>query len=423
MRLFLNRAEPSPQRQRACGWFDLLRVRPLGFTLVAGLALASSGCRLTAPKFKHDAKIHPSQDIAANFEQTRLFTRGQVQPLSELIVTAADQIIAGTTNRAIQRQALLWKLEAVPALRQALFRPNPLGAVLDAWVMAFQMDDYFAKGAGKTALGDAHLIAVKACRQLETELATIATSFTLSKDISHARSFAQQWATEHPMRGSIAGRESTVNRVLHGDVITSLSTSEAMATATVTLDDLQRRLEIYSAQLPDQARWQAELFALDQAQELQLQRLLPLAEQAVKSIALAGASVDRLVPPVERVAAVAENTPKLMADERDAAIKALQAELTRALAFVQEERVAVLKQLRAERVAVLQEMRDVVRQEHQALVPDMDRAGVKLADHVFLRTAQLAAACLLAGFLGGVLLLYLARRVFARSTPPPPPTR
>jgi hypothetical protein len=412
---FLNRTEPSPRRQRTGRWLAPLQVRLLILALCAGLALTVAGCRVTTLKFKSDAKIHSNQDIAANFEQMRLFMRAQVQPLSDLIVTAADQIIAGTTNRAIQRQALLWKIDAVPSLRQALFRPNPLGAVLDAWVMAFQMDDYFAKGAGKDALGDSHPIAVQACRHLETALAAIATSFTISKDISHTRSFAQQWAAEHPIRGSIAGRETTVNRVIGNDVITSLSTGEALANVTVSLDDLQRRLEIYSAQLPEQARWETELVALEQNQALQLQQVVPLAGQAVKSIDSAGTSVGRLVPAVERVAAVAENTPKLMAEEREAAVKAIQAELNRALAFVHEERVAVLTQLTAERIAVLQEMRDVVRQEHQAVLPDLDRTGVKLADYVLLRTAELAAACLAAGFIGGLLLLYCARRLFARS--------
>jgi hypothetical protein len=39
--------------------------------------------------------------------------------------------MTGATNRVVRRQPLLWKMEAVPALREVLFRPKSLSAVFD----------------------------------------------------------------------------------------------------------------------------------------------------------------------------------------------------------------------------------------------------------------------------------------------------
>jgi hypothetical protein len=56
-----------------------------------------------------------------------------VDPMCGDIEQAADVIIAGTTNRAVQQAALRWKIEGVPALK-ALFQSDPFRAVMDTWV-------------------------------------------------------------------------------------------------------------------------------------------------------------------------------------------------------------------------------------------------------------------------------------------------
>jgi len=399
-------------------WTSALRslqwLRPFGLALACGLALAGAGCRIMAPKYKSDAKIHSNQDVAVDSEQIRLRMRALVQPLSGVIVAAADQIMAGTTNRAVRRQALLWKIDAVPALREALFQPNPFTAVFDAWVMTFQMTDYFEKGPGKAGLGDARVVAVSACQLLETELARLAASLTVSGDVSKTRAFIMQWAADHPMRQSIASRESTLNRAKEKDFAISFSTTEVVGDLTITLDDLNRRLEIYSAQLLYQGRWQAELFALDQTQDLQVDKAMPLAERAVKSAEQAVATMDRLAPAVERALVVAEGLPKTIAVERDVTVKAMQAELTRTLSFVQEERIAVLQRLSSERIAAVQDLRDTIVEERKSLTHDLDQISVKVVDHAFWRAAQLCAGALAAVFVGIVVLLFLVRRMFVR---------
>jgi hypothetical protein len=117
--------------------------------------------------------------------------------MSGVIVASADQILAGTSDRAVRRQALLWKIEAVPALREALFQPDPMTAVADAWVLTFQMTDYFDTGLGGKALGDARPLALTTAQRLEAEMARVAASLTVSGNVAGVREYARKWAADH----------------------------------------------------------------------------------------------------------------------------------------------------------------------------------------------------------------------------------
>ena len=400
---------------------------PFRPALVGLLVLLASGCQLMPTSIKTNDRVQSNKDIAVNSEQIRLRMRALVQPMSGVIVSAADQISAGTTEESVKREALLWKIEAVPALREALFQPSPMTAVFDAWVLTFQMTDYFEHGSGGKALGTSQSIAVEACRYLESEMARVAASLTVSGDVSKGRAFGRKWAAAHPIRGSIASRESTLSRVAERDVAGSFSATEAIANMTTTVDDLNRKLEIYTSQVPEQARWQAELFTDNLASQYGLDRAMPLAESAVGSAqdALAHVgpavdtlnravdSVDRLVPAVEKSLAIVEQAPALIASEREAALKTLSAEITRTITFVQEERIAALKQLTSERIAAVQELRDTVVQERKILTADITTLSANVVDQAFIRAVQLCAGVLIALFIGAVLLLIIASRLFS----------
>jgi hypothetical protein len=374
------------------------------------LGLVACGCRFAMPQPNMKTSLHPQKDVAANYNQIRLRVRAMVGPACGEIEQAADQIIAGNTNAAVQRGALLWKIEAVPALRAALFQPDPFTAQFDSWVLCFQMTDYFETGPGKVSLGKASPIAVAACRRLEEEMNRIAASMTVSGDVTQARSFAKKWAREHPIHHSITDRESTLSRVLERDSSGSISTGEAVAEITTTVDDLNRRLEIYSDQLFRQGRWEAQLFKSELMAELPVAHALPLAERAVKSAGQAVATVDRLAPALERAVGVAESTPKLITAEREAAIKAVQDELTRTMEFVREERVAALKHLSQERGTALKELHEAMVVERKALTQDLEQISLTVVDHAFWRAAQLLAAVLALLAIGLVLVLVSLKR-------------
>jgi len=127
-------------------------VTPVAWMSLCCLFLTGVGCSIAPKRQQTDVRVHAESDISASFEQARLRVRALVQPMSGVIVASADQILAGTSDPTIRREALRWKIDAVPALREALFQPNPMTAVGDAWVLTFQMTDYFEQGPGAKAL-------------------------------------------------------------------------------------------------------------------------------------------------------------------------------------------------------------------------------------------------------------------------------
>lgn len=380
----------------------ILMLKPQILLAVLLLMFMACGCRFTRLKPAIDSSIHSQKDVAASYEQTRLRLRSLVGPMCGEIEQAADEIYAGTTNTTVQRTALLWKIEGVPAMRAALFQPNPYTALMDAWILCNQMEDYFEVGPGRTSLAEANLIAVATCQRLEEEMNRVAASISISGDVSKARAFAQQWADDHPIHYSIVDREISLSRALEMDTAAKFSAGDALATLTSAVDDLNRRLEVYSEQLFRQARWEAELFKSELMAELPVAQALPLAERAVMSAEQAVVTVERLAPTVERTLAVAESSPKLVTAEREAVVRALQDELTRTLKFVreeltrtlkfmQEERTAVLDQLGLEREAALQDLNKAMGGERETLTSDLDYISLKAVDHAFWRAAQLLA--------------------------------
>jgi hypothetical protein len=374
--------------------------------LFAAVLIGGAGCRLSLPERKIDIRAHPPKDAVATQNQVRLRMRSLVDPMCGELEQAADAIIAGTTNRAVQRAALDWEIEGVPALREALFQPDPFTAVMDTWVLCWQMTDYFEKGPGKEALGPAGAQAAATCRRLEEEFTRVVTAAVITRNVPKARDFARNWAAEHPVRLSIANRESTLSRAIERDIVDSFSTGEAVAEITTTLDDLNRRLEIYSDQLLRQARWEMQRFKLELMSDLSVDRAVPLAEKAVQSAAQATATVERLSPAIERAARVAADAPQLVAAEREAAIRALQDELTRGLQSLHEERLAALKEFHA-----------AMAEERLALTRDMEQISLKAADHAMARMERLVAVAMAAGILAAFLGLFVVRRLFFRRPP------
>jgi hypothetical protein len=358
--------------------------------------------------------VHSQQDVSATYNQIRLRLRSMVGPACSEIEQAADQIIAGSTSPSVQRAALLWKIEGVPALRAALFQPDPQTALFDSWVLSYQMADYFETGPGKAALGDSSPIAVAACRRLEEDMNRVAASMSISGDVSAARAFARKWAGDHPIRHSISDRQSTLSRVLERDSSTSMSTGEAVVEITTTVDDLNRRVEIYSDQLFRQARWEIELFKKELMSEPAVAQALPLAERAVKSAERAVAMIDRLAPGLERAVGVAEHAPALIASERAAAIRAVQEELTRTITFVQAERLAALEYVTRERLAALKELHETIVVERKALTQDVEQISLRVIDHAFWRAAQLLAAVLVVMGVGLAVAIAVLKRNFKR---------
>jgi len=373
--------------------------------------------------------------------------RSLVDPMAGEIERSADQIAASTTDVNVKRASIRWKIEGVPALRNALFQPGPFIAVLDTWVLIFQMSDYFETGPGKMSFGSSAPIAVNTCRNMDFEFGKVVATLTVSKDSSKIRDYARQWAKDHPIRYSIQDRESTLSRVTEMDLGGAWTLSETIAELTTTADDMHREMQIYSDHLFRQARWEADLLKLDLGGD----NVLPMAERAVKSSEQAVTTLDRLAPAIQSAAETATIIPGLVSSERKIALDSINDNVSKTLTFltgarfevlkgvnqdvlavvtqisrerlaamqqVSDERIAVLRSLHEERIAAISEVRDIAESQRAAMNRDIEQTGVKLVDHAIWRLAELTAAAFLILLVTALMFLFLIRRLFFSSGAP-----
>jgi hypothetical protein len=401
-------------------------MRLLRLTLLWIVALLVVGCG-GPPKKSGLMKTTAGSNITISAEQLRIQVRALVDPFSGRIEEAADEIIAGSDDPRIRLAALEWKANAIPALREALFRPDQLGAVMDAWALAKQMEDYFETGDGRERLGPWADVALAASRDLERDFEAFLASASASGDISTGREFIDRWAVEHPIRGSVAGRQSILNEVDDVKIKGGMGGFRTLSGVGVGMDDLSRRMEVYSAQLPKIATWQAEIMLLkmlgDEASDPPLAALPRLMETAVD------------------LGATVEDLPDLVAAEREAILEAVRVERLETLEFIRAERKAILAWASAERTAILAEF-DAQRQaatvdmqgelqqaietlqgEREQTLDDAEQIGTRtidysiervegLIDHVFMRSMQLLGIALV----GVLLLLFVARLLLRGKT-------
>ena len=86
---------------------------------------AAAGCRSASPRTSQTGILHNASDVKVNQEQLRLRVRSLVGPMAGRVESAADEIVASTTSPAVRLAALEWKIDAVPAMRDSLFQPDP----------------------------------------------------------------------------------------------------------------------------------------------------------------------------------------------------------------------------------------------------------------------------------------------------------
>jgi hypothetical protein len=389
-------------------------IRLIFLTTFAALSVAwcigALGCTAAPSRRAQEknATIH-EEDINVTTEQLRLRMRSLVGPMCGEIEQSADAIMEGTTDLNLKLAALEWKMDALPAMREALFRPDPYTAAVDTAVLCYQLTDYFESGPGKQAFGAESAQAAAACKRMTDDYFKVLASGTISGDVSRGRAFAQKWAADHPIRHSISGRESALSRVFEQQFADSRALTEHIANAAATADDLTRKLDVYTDQLFRQSQWEAERLRLELVRDYHIDQAVPLAgravtaaERAVTAADRATATVDRLDPALERSLIVVQDVPKLVATEREAAIKAVHQEIDR-------QRVAAMEDVDKQRIIALKQLHDALSDHAQQLTGDLDQMTARKIDQVMARVMWMVAS-----ILGIVLIAALVGLLFVR---------
>ena len=349
------------------------------------------------------------------------------------VTFAADVDIAATAierraaDSTVRRNALLWKLRAIPEMRKACFRLEPVSALVDAWIFARQMDQLFSEGSGADAFGTFQPEALEVSRRLVGQMQEIGGSIAVSPEARDAfeRKFVDPWIAEHPLHDISFVRESPIARFAEqsrarGDTLQSVGTMEELAFT------LSQQARIYMADLPSQIRGEVELIRSDVLPPetvSSLRRELQKSAEAADRIASSAEGISRLEPDERQIVLdeMIRQRVLVMAAvtvEREQAIGAI----VRAFAT---ERGETLRNVELQRLSTLEwatgERREAVAEVHRELAGSMDAlrgervAAVEelrhIVDVVLLRLAVfLVAAVVLAPVVAHVYVRVWPRR-------------
>ena len=124
--------------------------RVLLMRTAVGLALCSLVACTSVLKAPEQADIKPWPEIRSDFRVETLRARlyeYSITFAAEVDLTASS-IEQRTTDATVRRNALLWRIRAIPEMRKACFRMEPVSGLLDAWTLSRQMDQLFSDRRG-----------------------------------------------------------------------------------------------------------------------------------------------------------------------------------------------------------------------------------------------------------------------------------
>src|SRR5215468_7003096 len=128
----------------------------LGTILLAGCAGMSGGGSKTA--------LIKASDSEATALEYRAAANNLAVRVPGLIELTGDRMLAQTLDPELRKRALLWKLEGTAAFQQALFRPDPLGAAVESWALAIQVQDAVENASLRDTFGPLQPVAQDGAR-------------------------------------------------------------------------------------------------------------------------------------------------------------------------------------------------------------------------------------------------------------------
>lgn len=371
-------------------------------------------CASTRPQTQH--LLQKNQAITISSQEMRVRVRSLARPLAGILQTAADEISRETNDPEVRRAALLAKTEAIPALFDALFRKDPGEALIDTSALVEQIKQNFTDGIGVILNDDEKKVVLDAAEDMKHRLQSVYLAAGASQqEIDAFWITIEEWARKHPLQGSFTVRDSTASLLAASTAIGGGGLGAAISGAQDELADFAVRADLYAEILPRQARWQAQLLI----EEMMAERFIAHAFDQVGPIPL---SLESL--PVD----IDKERQALIEDFRREGILAghwIRAERVDSLEYFSRERQAILDALIDERIAILQSLTmerealiEAVDSQRAAFALDLETVVAsalaetrrELVDHFVLRLAQLTAVVLPLVLVGGLILVWFARR-------------
>ena len=387
--------------------------------LVICLIMPIAGCK-TATESSPMMKQLKVRNVTS--QELRIRVNELSSHFAHIVEASADEIMSRTTDPAIQRAALVWKIYAISECQSAATSADPLMAFIDMWTFILQMTDYFETGGEKDTFGELQPIAVNTSRSLEAQIIKVFKEKALPEVFDKTKSFVDDWVKEHPIKSQFYTHDSTLPLLADIYRTGKKGTMATMGSVDQGIRDISERISFLSDNLPRQARWQAEYLMATTVSGQKLEETLN--------------NVNALVKSVDRVARVIEQGPELIDKERTAVfagiqeernavlksiseqrtetIQELNKEILEVIKAIHEERVATVKELRIERIETLKEIAAL----SAITVEDVSKRMEGLVMSLFWRVSFCLAGLVVVGMACGAGVMWMK----ARNDRSPPPT-
>jgi len=332
-----------------------------GWILAIGLAVACARCAA----IQQSPVMRAQGATGATVAELELLVQDFTLRYGGMIEETAHRILAERPDPLVRLAILRWRLHAVVAFQKPLFQPDPFVAVVDAWLLAEQMIQYYEEGAGRGTLGAYEAPVVETCTRMRQDLGVLfarAVGGTSSKDIDQAK--AEAWARARPLQSDFFVRESIAPEVARTMATVGTTIAAALASTQSGLTIANARVTLLVEMIPKMAAWQVELAAAEALIDpvtgtMTLEHVMPVAEYLDQVREIADAQIQTAFENVERlrVATLAD-----VKQERMAVLDAVTAERKAIFVDVANERQTVLGAIAGERAQII----EAVQQEIQA---------------------------------------------------------
>lgn len=359
------------------------------FRIAVAAAFTLSACA-RVPTQSASMQAAPEVVNSAALVQLQTFETGRA--ISTIIEQAADSIQGTSTDPAVRRNALLWKISAIPLVQEAALRTDPLIAAADLYGFTIQLSAYLTTGSGRTSFGAEQPIATAAAASAERAALALVEGNLKSGQLSDkSEAFVRTWAAANPMSGPALRRASILSSDWKALGVSDNSLAATVGNVDRTLSNITYRLSYLNESLAEQARWNAELAGGDALRAPRVDSLLGTVGTSLGSV---GLFADDFQPFLD---AWREALMRDVDRQRVLAFQDVAAQRVALEAALNQERALLMSEVREERIAAFLSIDSVAAR-------TINQSGAMLRRIVFQVTAAalLVAALLLVG--GFVLL-------------------
>ena len=285
---------------------------------------------------------------------------------------SADSIIKVSPDPVVDRNALIWKMNAIPIANNSILNSEAFLGYIDIAVFTYQMKMYLEKGVGKDLFGDQQDIAINTINSLWEDLLVIGRNLVPDNDISEGTRIVTEFAEEHPLTSSYFVRQSTVplmTRIQNAEKVTFKGLAQDMSQS---LDQMRAQLGSYIEILPKQMRWESEDM---------LTNAMTNAEMVNR--------FDSVTNLMERTVLVLESSSDLIDSQRKAAFNDIRGERIAIINALRQEREIILEEIKNERAIILAELSEQINTQRQASFEDLRVLTNNSIDSSFDRTEQI----------------------------------